>query len=414
MEKLLSRLWNTDKGWTLPVYESVGGYGPLKKALSMEPKAIIQEVLDSNLRGRGGAGFPTGRKWSFLKQDTDLPKYLVINADEGEPGTFKDREILTKDPHSLIEGCVISCFALRANTCYIYLRGEFEEAFARMEGALKEAYAKNYVGKNVLGSGFDVDIYLHLGAGAYICGEETALLNSLEGRRGEPRLKPPFPAVSGLFGCPTIVNNVETIASVPFIVDRGGKWYSSLGSPTEGGLRLYCISGHVNKPGVYELSPKTTLREMIEVHAGGVKGGKLKGVIPGGSSTPVLKADEIDVMMEGEALKKLGTQAGSAGVIVMNDTVDMAKASLRLAKFYHHESCGQCTPCREGTGWLERILKRIVNGNGTERDLEVLYNAADNMEGNTICPLADAAAWPTKAFLKKFPEDFKKYVRKTA
>jgi NADH-quinone oxidoreductase subunit F len=413
MEKLLSRNWGIPDSWTIGVYEQRGGYQALRKGLRMEPKAIVQEVIDSNLRGRGGAGFPCGRKWTFLKQDTNLPKYLVINGDEGEPGTFKDREIIGKDPHSLIEGCILSCFALGANTCYIYLRGEFVLGARRMEQAIAEAHAKGYLGKNILGSGFNLEIYVHRGAGAYICGEETALLNSLEGYRGEPRLKPPFPAVAGAFGCPTIVNNVETIATVPFIVERGGKWYADQGTATDGGLRLYCISGHVKRPGVYELSTKTTLHDMIYEFAGGMLHADkaLKGVIPGGSSTPVLLPHEIKVAMEGDALKKLGSATGSAGIIVMDESTCMVRAGLRLAKFYHHESCGQCTPCREGTGWLERIFHRIEHGEGTARDLEVLFEAANNMEGNTICPLADAAAWPTKAFLKKYPDEFKEHIR---
>jgi NADH-quinone oxidoreductase subunit F len=416
MQKLLSRNWGIDKSWTLPVYESQGGYQTLNKAFSMEPKAIIQEVLDANLRGRGGAGFPCGRKWTFLKTDTTLPKYLVVNCDEAEPGTFKDREIITKDPHSLIEGIIIACYALGMHTSYIYCRGEFVEGAQRLNAALKEAYAKGLLGKNILGKGFDLDIYVHRGAGAYICGEETALLNSLEGRRGEPRLKPPFPAVAGAFGCPTIVNNVETIASVPFIVDKGGKWYSALGTPTDGGVRLFCVSGHVKRPGVYELSTKTTLKELIYDHCGGMRSEeyKLKGVIPGGSSTPVLLPSEIDVMLDGDALKKIGSATGSAGIIVMDESVCMVRAGLRLAKFYHHESCGQCTPCREGTGWLERIFHKIEHGHGTKQDMAVLYEAANNMEGNTICPLADAAAWPTKAFLKKYPQEFELHVEKGA
>lgn len=424
MEKLLSRNWGVDKSWTLEVYESRGGYKAVRKAFQMEPKAIVNEVIASNLRGRGGAGFPCGRKWTFLKQDTDLPKYLVINGDEGEPGTFKDREILTNDPHSLVEGCIISSYALGVHTCYIYLRGEFVLPYERLEAAIKEAYKKGYLGKNILGKGYDLDIYVHRGAGAYICGEETALLNSLEGRRGEPRLKPPFPAVAGLFGCPTIVNNVETISYIPFIVERGGEWFASLGTrypapppgripDDDGGLRLYCISGHVKRPGVYELSTRTTLREIIYEHAGGILDDRqLKGVIPGGSSTPVLLPDEIDVVMDIASLRKLKTMAGSAGIIVMHDGTCMVRAAMRLAKFYHHESCGQCTPCREGTGWLEKMLKRIEYGQGRESDLKTLYDAANNMEGNTICPLADAAAWPTKAFLQKYPEEFKAHVER--
>lgn len=420
MERLLSRNWGIENSWTIGVYESRGGYQAAKKALEMPQKAIIQEVLDANLRGRGGAGFPAGRKWTFLKQDTTLPKYLVVNADEGEPGTFKDREILTKDPHSLIEGIIITCYALGQHTCYVYLRGEFVQAYHRMLSAIKEAHAKGYLGKNIFGKPFDLEIYLHRGAGAYICGEETALLNSLEGRRGEPRLKPPFPAVAGAFGCPTTVNNVETIAYVPFIIDKGGKWFSSLGTPTDGGLRLLCVSGHVKRPGVYELSTRTTLKSLIYDLCGGMKyeDRPLKGVIPGGSSTPVLLPDEIDIPMDNDELRKINMESlkipsgmGSAGIIVMDSSVCMVRAGMRLAKFYHHESCGQCTPCREGTGWLERIFHRIEDGHGTSRDIDLLYNTANNMDGTTICPLAEAAAWPTKAFLKKFRKEFELHVK---
>jgi NADH-quinone oxidoreductase subunit F len=412
MEKLLSRNWGIDQSWTLPVYEAQGGYKTLAKAFAMEPKAIIDEVLASNLRGRGGAGFPTGRKWTFLKQDTNLPKYLVINSDEAEPGTFKDREIITKDPHSLLEGIIVSCYAMGMHTCYIYIRGEFKVGAQRVNAAIKEAYAKGYLGKNILGKGFDLDVHVHRGAGAYICGEETALLNSLEGRRGEPRLKPPFPAVSGAFGCPTIVNNVESIATIPFILDKGGKWYSGLGTATDGGVRLFCVSGHVKRPGVYELSTKTTMRELLFEYCGGMlhEDRPLKGVIPGGSSTKVLLPNQIDVMLDGDAMKKIGSSTGSAGIIVMDSSVCMVRAGLRLAKFYHHESCGQCTPCREGTGWQERIFHKIEHGHGTKQDLKVLLDAANKMEGNTICPLADAAAWPTQAFLEKFPEEFERHI----
>jgi NADH-quinone oxidoreductase subunit F len=412
MEKLLSRNWGIDQNWTLPVYEAQGGYKNMIKAFSMEPKAIVQEVLDANLRGRGGAGFPAGRKWTFLKQDTNLPKYLVVNSDEAEPGTFKDREIITKDPHSLIEGIICSCYAMGMHTSYIYVRGEFKLGAERLNAAIKEAYAKGYLGKNILGKGFDLDVYVHRGAGAYICGEETALLNSLEGRRGEPRLKPPFPAVSGAFGCPTIVNNVETIASIPFIIERGGKTYAAMGTPTDGGVRLFCVSGHVKKPGVYEISTRTTMRELIYDICGGMLHEKyqLKGVIPGGSSTKVMLPSEIDVMVDAEAMKKIGTSAGSAGAIVMDESVCMVRAGLRLAKFYHHESCGQCTPCREGTGWQERIFHKIEHGHGTKGDLELLLQTANNMEGNTICPLADGAAWPTQGFLAKFRKEFELHI----
>lgn len=408
---MLTRNWGKAGSHRLETYKSGGGYTALEKALKMAPDAITDEVKKANLRGRGGAGFPTGMKWGFVPKDTGKPKYLLINADESEPGTFKDRYIMELDPHMLIEGMIIAAFALGVRTAYIYVRGEFMFAYERCLEALAEAYKAGYLGKNILGSGYDLDVYMHRGAGAYICGEETALIESLEGKKGQPRLKPPFPAVQGVFACPTIVNNVETIANVPFIIGMGWEAYAKLGTARSGGLKLYCVSGPVKKPGVYELPLQTTLRELLFDHCGGIRDGRqLKAVIPGGSSVPVLAANEIDVMMEFDALREVGTFLGSAGVIVMDDQTCMVRALLKLMHFYAHESCGQCTPCREGTGWLAKVLHRLEEGHGTQRDIDLLASVSKNMMGTTICPLADAAAMPTQSFLKKFMPDFVKHV----
>ena len=372
----------------MDTYRQYGGYEALKKALSMTPEAIIDEVKKANLRGRGGAGFPAGVKWGFLPKDLSRPRVLVINADEGEPGTFKDRVIMTRGPHLLIEGIVISCFALRAHACWIYIRGEFVREARIVDEAIAEAYAAGFLGKNILGSGFDLDVTVHRGAGAYICGEETSLINSLEGKRGWPRLKPPFPASVGAFGLPTIVNNVETIADIPWIITHGGETFAALGVEKNGGTRLIGVSGAVNRPGVYELSAGVNLKDIIYNHAGGIKDGKaLKAVIPGGSSTPVLRPDEIDVSYDIESMAKIGTMAGSGGVIVIPEGTCMVRALSVLMNFYAHESCGQCTPCREGTGWLKKIVGRIEAGKGREGDVELILDLCDNMMGRTICPL---------------------------
>jgi NADH-quinone oxidoreductase subunit F len=407
-----------------------GAYSRLPKALAMQPAALTDEVKKSNLRGRGGAGFPTGLKWTFCPKDAPQV-YLVVNADESEPGTCKDREILYWDPHLLIEGIIIASYALRSPHSYIYIRGEMMREHAVLERAVEEAYEKGYLGKQLQSAtgGWKMDLTVHRGAGAYICGEETALLNSLEGKRGWPRLKPPFPAVKGLFGKPTIVNNVETIANLPAIVDKGAEWFAGLGTAKSGGTRILCVSGHVEKPGVYELPMGIPLREVIYDVCGGVRGGRgLKGVIPGGSSMPILTADEIDVPMEFDALmtdqrikpveakpgvpfdmgggKQLRTMAGSGGVIVMDDTTDMVKVCWRIMRFYAHESCGQCTPCREGTGWLERVTRRLADGQGRPGDVELCESIAVGIAGNTICPLGDAAAWPMLAFTTKYRSEF--------
>ncbi len=413
-EPILSRNFNIADAWKLGVAESRGAYATAKKVLgSMKPDEVTHAVLTANLRGLGGAGFPTGKKWQFLPKDGKKPVYLVVNADEGEPGTFKDRYILERDPHQLIEGMILAAFAIRSRKAYIYIRGEYVEPFRRTQVAVDEAYAKNYLGKNLFGSGVDLDIVVHRGAGAYICGEETALLNSLEGQRGYPRLKPPFPALVGLFGCPTIVNNVETLACVPHILKNGAEWFAKLGSTGNGGTHLFSLSGHVNKPGVYELPMGTPLRKMIEVHAGGVRGGKkLKAVIPGGISAKILTAAEIDVNMDYDSLRNAGTMLGSAGVMVMDDSTCMVKMLFYATKFFSHESCGQCSPCREGTGWAHKIVTRIYEGCGSLKDLETLLVIARNMEGRTICVFADAAAWPIQSYITKFRPEFEEYIRK--
>ncbi|MBI4352916.1 MAG: NADH-quinone oxidoreductase subunit NuoF [Candidatus Omnitrophica bacterium] len=413
-EPILSRNFGVEGAWRMEVAEGRGAYQTARKAvLSMKPEEIVRAVTASNLRGFGGAGFPTGKKWGFLPKDSKKPVYLVINADEGEPGTFKDRYIMERDPHLLIEGIITSAFAIGSHKAYVYIRGEYVQPFKRLQTAVDEAYQKGYLGKRIFGSSYDLDLVVHRGAGAYICGEETALLESLEGKRGLPRLKPPFPAVVGLFGCPTIINNVETLSCVPFIVKNGPEWFAGLGSPGNGGTHLFSVSGHVKKPGVYELPMGTLLREIIYRHAGGVPGDRrLKAVIPGGISAKILTAEEIDVKMDYEGLRDAGTMLGSAGVIVMDETTCMVKALYTACKFFAHESCGQCSPCREGTGWAFKIVKRIYGGQGSVRDLDTLLAIAKGMEGRTICVFADAAAWPIQSYIEKFRVEFEEYIKK--
>jgi NADH-quinone oxidoreductase subunit F len=395
----------------LDVYRQSGGYEAVKKALTeLKPEQLVEMVKVSNLRGRGGAGFPTGMKWSFLPKQTEKPVYLCVNADESEPGTFKDREIMEDDPHQLLEGIIITSYAIRCHTAYIYIRGEFALGVERLEAAIAEARATGLLGKNILGTGFDLDVWVHRGAGAYICGEETGLIESLEGKRAYPRIKPPFPAVYGLFGCPTIVNNVETLACVPHIVLRGADWFRAIGPEKSPGPKLFCVSGHVVRPGTYELPMGTSLREIIYTHAGGIPNGrKLKGVIPGGASMPVFTPEEIDVPMDMDSVQKAGSFLGSAGVMVMDDSVCMVWTLMVLERFFHHESCGQCTPCREGTGWLHRVLTHLEEGNANPRDVDLLLNIAGNMMGNTICALADAAAMPVRAFVTKYRAEFEQH-----
>ena len=413
-ELILSRNFNIPDAWKISVAEKRGAYETARKVISsMKPEEVTRQVLASNLRGLGGAGFPTGKKWQFLPKEKTKPVYLVVNADEGEPGTFKDRYILERDPHLMIEGILISAFAIGSHKAYIYIRGEYVEPFEHLQSAVNEAYSKKYLGKNIFGSTFHLDLVVHRGAGAYIYGEETALLESLEGKRGLPRLKPPFPAIVGLFGCPTIINNVETMACVPPIMKHGGEWFAKLGSPGNGGTHLFSLSGHVKKPGVYELPMGTSLREMIYTHAGGIRDGhQLKAVIPGGISAKILTANEIDVKMDYDGLRAAGTMLGSAGVMVMDETTCMVKALLVACKFFAHESCGQCSPCREGTGWAYKIVRRIYDGEGTLKDLDTLLSLAGNMEGRTICVFADAAAWPIQSYIAKFRKEFEGYIAK--
>ncbi len=419
VERVVSRRWGKPESWTLASYEKDGGYEALKKALSMQPGQLVDEVKRSNLRGRGGAGFPTGMKWSFIPKDNPKPRYLCVNADESEPGTFKDRYILDNDPHSLVEGAAIAAYAIGAHRAYVYVRGELQRQADRLEAAIREATAAGHLGPKVMGSDFALEIHVHRGAGAYICGEETALLESLEGKRGWPRLKPPFPAVVGLFGSPTVVNNVETLANVPQIISKGADWFAKLGTEKSGGTRLVCVSGHVKRPGVYEISMKTTIRQIVEQLCGGPEGGrKVKAVIPGGSSAPVLSASELDVACEFEALKNAGTMAGSGGIIVMDESTCLVRALWRIAKFYAEESCGQCTPCREGTPWQEGLLHKLESGRGTSRDIDDLLSVASAIcpfppmgLGNTICALGDAAALPVHSFLKRFRPEFEAHAK---
>jgi NADH-quinone oxidoreductase subunit F len=394
--------------------EKMAGWQAAPKAFQMGSDAIIDEMKKSNLRGRGGAGFPTGVKWGFIPKNSEKQKYLVCNADESEPGTFKDRDLMRFTPHLLIEGMVVGGYAIGATIGYIYIRGEYTREAKLLQAAIDEAYRQGLLGKNILGSGFNFDLTVHRGAGAYICGEETGLLNSLEGKRGEPRVKPPFPAQAGAFGGPTIVNNVETLCAVPFIVARGGEWFSSLGKlEKSGGTRIFCVSGHVKRPGLYELpAGGVTIRQLIYDHCGGIRNDrKLKAVIPGGSSAPVLTADEIDVILDIEPMMKIGSMLGSAGVMVVSEDYDVVKLIWRITKFYSHESCGQCTPCREGCKWMEDILHRILEGKGRESDLEMLVSIANNINGKTLCALGDAAAGPVLSFVTKFRADFEAYIR---
>ena len=393
---------------SIKVAESLGAYSTARKAFTeMTPDDILEEVKKSGLRGQGGAGFPTGMKWSFVPRDVPWQRYLCVNADESEPGTCKDREILRRDPHRLIEGIILASRAIGVTKAYVYIRREFYEPAAKFNAALKEAYDAGYLGKNIFGSDFDLEVYYHPGAGAYICGEETGLIESLEGGKGWPRIKPPFPALKGLFQRPTVVNNVETIANVPFIIKDGAEAYRKRGTEKSPGTKLYSVSGHVKQPGVYELPMGILLREVIFGAAGGIRDGhSLKAVIPGGSSVPILKMDEIDVCLDFESTKDAGTMLGSGGIIVMDETVSMPAALEVLSRFYAHESCGQCTPCREGTAWIYKIMHRITNDLGRKEDISLLTDLAANIDGTTICPLASAAAWPVQAMLEKFPDEF--------
>lgn len=407
------RTLHLDEPWTLKSYESVGGYAVLRKILKEKtpPEKIINEIKESSLRGRGGAGFPTGLKWNFVPRDNQGQKYVICNSDESEPGTFKDRDILRFNPHQVIEGIAIACYTLRATVGYNFLRGEFWEPFNRCEQALTEAREAGLIGKNVLNSGVDIEIYNHFSAGAYICGEETALMNSLEGKRGWPRFKPPFPANFGLYGRPSVINNTETFASVPVILEKGGEWFASLGPPKNGGTKIFSVSGHVAKPGNYEVPLGIPFQELLELAGGMRQGSELKAVIPGGSSMPVLPAQIImKAVMSFDGIREVGSMLGSGGVMVMDQSTCMVKVLERISKFYMHESCGQCTPCREGTGWIYRLVHRIEKGEGTKRDLEQLSRVAEGIQGRTICAFGEAAAWPVGGMLKHFYDEFNYHI----
>jgi NADH-quinone oxidoreductase subunit F len=400
--------------WRLPAAQARGAWVGTKDFIAKGKGWIIDEVKASNLRGRGGAGFPTGLKWSFMPKDSGgRPHYLVVNADESEPGTCKDREIMRNDPHLLLEGCLLAGFAMGANTCYIYLRGEYIRVRERLQAAVDEAYDAGLLGKNAAGSGWDFDIYLHHGAGAYICGEETALLESLEGKKGQPRLKPPFPANMGLYGAPTTVNNVESIAVAPTILRRGASWFDGIGRPNNAGTKIFSISGHVNNPCNVEEEMGIPLRELIERHAGGVRGGwdNLLAIIPGGSSVPLIPKEICDtVLMDFDSLKEVQTGLGTAAVIVMDKSTDIVKAIARLAYFYKHESCGQCTPCREGTGWMWRVMERLVTGEAEKSEIDKLLDVSKQIEGHTICALGDAAAWPIQGLIRHFRPEIERRI----
>ena len=412
-EPLLLRRFNLPNSHTLEVYRGDGGYDALKKAVSsMTPGAVIDEVKKSALRGRGGAGFPTGMKWSFVPKDSPKPKYVVCNADESEPGTFKDRYLMERDPHLLLEGMLLAAYAIGSETVYVYTRGEYNYLIDIMDVAIEEARAAGLIGKNIFGSNFSCEVHTHTGAGAYICGEETALLSSLEGFRGHPRMKPPFPAVAGVYACPTIVNNVETFTAVPYIVTHGGDAYKALGTEKSGGTKLWSVSGHVVHPGVYELPMGYDMEKFIMEDCGGIPNGKqLKAVIPGGSSVYIMNAEQIigkNVPLDYEGLVAAGSSVGSGGFIVMDETVDVFESTKNLTEFYRHESCGWCTPCREGTDWLVKIFNRIEDGQGRPEDAQLMLDLCDNIEGKSFCPLGDAAAWPIQSAIKRFPEDFKR------
>jgi NADH-quinone oxidoreductase subunit F len=399
-ERLLTRNFDRPGSHTLAVYRETGGYTAIEQARAMEPTAIIEAVKSSNLRGLGGAGFPTGTKWSFIPKNHTGPVYLVVNADEGEPGTFKDRYLLERDPHALIEGMLIAARAIRSRLGFVYIRGEYVEPWRRFREAVQEVYAAGLLGA-------DFDIVVHRGAGAYICGEETGLISSLEGKKGWPKLKPPFPAIKGAFGAPTIVNNVETLCHIPHIINRGGEWFAALGTKTQGGTRIYSVSGRVKRPAIYETPVSVTLRQLIYDHAGGVTGnGRLKAVVPGGASAAILTADQIDVTMDVDGLRDAGSMIGSAGVVVMDETVSIPEALLVVARFYAHESCGQCTPCRESTGWIYKMVHRIVDGHGRKQDLDTIVDVARRGAGTTICAFYDGAVGPYISYVEKFRSEF--------
>ncbi|MCX8111643.1 MAG: NADH-quinone oxidoreductase subunit NuoF [Bacteroidia bacterium] len=418
--------WRTYKPLLLPrianlqeieVYEAHGGYEQLRRVLrEMTPAQVIEEVKAANIRGRGGAGFNAGLKWSFMPPKKEgLPRYLLANGDESEPGTFKDRRLLEFNPHLFIEGCLIAAYAMQIDAIYVYIRGEYADWIDKLQRAVDQAYQRGYIGHNILGSGFSTQLYIHRGAGAYICGEETGLMESLEGKRAYPRYKPPFPAQKGVWGAPTTINNIETLSHVPLVLRMGASAYAQIGAPEHPGPILYGISGHVNRPGLYEYPSGMLITDLLYEVAGGIrKGRKLKGVVPGGSSTPILKADEIEgVRMSADALRKVGSMMGTAGMLVLDEETNMVRFAYRIAAFYKHESCGQCTPCREGTGWMKQILARFLEGTATYADIDRLLSVANQIEGRTICALADAAVWPIRAIVQKYREEFERVAHPT-
>jgi NADH-quinone oxidoreductase subunit F len=408
---VLTDNWDQERSWTLSAYEERGGYAALKKALDMAPDAVVEEVKDSGLRGRGGAGFPTGMKWGFIPQDNPRPKYLVVNADESEPGTCKDIPLMMASPHTLIEGVIISSYAIRANHAFIYVRGEVLHVVRRLQRAVQEAYLAGHLGKDIHGSGYDLDLVIHAGAGAYICGEETALLDSLEGRRGQPRLRPPFPAVAGLYASPTVINNVESIASVPSIIEHGSEWFSSMGTEKSKGYGIFSLSGHVNRPGQFEAPLGITLRQLIELAGGMREGRELKFWTPGGSSTPLLTGEHLDVPLDFEGIGAAGSMLGTRALQLFDDTTCVVRATLRWTEFYKHESCGKCTPCREGTWWLVQVLGRLEMGQGTEDDLDLLLDQCDNIMGRSFCALADGAVAPIQSSIEFFRDEYIEHFR---
>jgi NADH-quinone oxidoreductase subunit F len=410
---LISKRWGIQDSHKIDVYVKHDGYQGLEKALrEMTPESIIDEVKKSNLRGRGGAGFPTGMKWSFVPKDSPKAKYVICNADESEPGTCKDRPLMEMDPHQMIEGMVIAGRAIGSHQGFIYIRGEYRYVLDIVDAAIAEAYERGYLGKNILGTGFDFDLLIHTGAGAYECGEESALMESLEGKRGYPRIKPPFPAVVGLYGCPTIINNVETLSAVPAIIREGGEAYANRGTPKNGGTRMLCIAGHVNKPGIYEVPLGMNMKRFIYEVAGGIPGGKkIKAVIPGGSSCPLMTGDEIDIPMDYDSVAKAGSMLGSGGMVIMDEDTCMVDMARRIMHFYAHESCGWCIPCREGTTWLRKILERFHAGLGRPEDIDIIADLAKNMLGRTFCPLGDAAAMPTISIMKKWRKEFEEHLQ---
>jgi len=411
-EKILTKNFGQKNFHKIDVYLKKGGYEAVRKALKeMRPEQILEEVKKANLRGRGGAGFPAGVKWGFVPQKVPKPRYLCVNADEGEPGTFKDRYIMSHNPHLLLEGIIITSYCVGIHLAFIYIRGEYEAIAQRLEQAIAEACQQGFLGKNILGTGFDLDLFVHRGAGSYICGEETGLLESLEGKRGYPRLKPPFPASIGLFGCPTVINNVETLANIPIIILKGAEWFFKKGLPKDGGTRIFGISGMVKRPGIYELPLGASLKEIIFTCAGGMKEGKkLKAIIPGGMSAPILKADEIDIKMDFDSLVKADSMLGSAAIIVIDEETPILDVLKAVAKFYSHESCGQCTPCRIGTSWINKIVRRMADGEGERKDIDTIIRLASNIKGKTLCPLGDAAAMPILSIAQKFREELESYL----